>query len=364
MDTPNLLRPSWLASNTLPDPGTRAKTAFALTGALAERWCPELATAFHTATRTRRLARRTEKAYRGWIRRFLARCDWRHPLTFSFPDAAAFLSRLATRVRVSASTQNQALAALLFLFRDVLGRGFLWLETPIRAPIRRRVPVVLTCAEVRRLLDHLEGTPRDVASLLYGAGLGLLEALRLRIQEVDLDRCILTIRSGKGDRDRRAVLPSTSIPALRHHIRSSLALHAQDLARGAGWVELPHALARKYPAAARSPGWQWFFPATSVYPDQETGECRRHHLHETAIQKAVRSAVREAGIQERTTGHTLRHSFATHFLEDGQDIRRIQELLGHRSVKTTMIYTHVLNRGLLGVQSPLDRLSPRPPDPS
>ena len=352
-----------------PTPRPRRRIPPPPTGALADetapahRWGPELSTAFHAAARTRHLARRTEKAYRGWIRRFLARCDWRHPLTLGSRDAAAFLSHLATHAKVSASTQNQALAALLFLFRDVLGRDLPWLDDLIRAPIRRRVPVVLTRVEVRRLLDHLEGTPRDVACLLYGAGLRLLEALRLRIQDVDLDRRILTIRSGKGDRDRRAVLPATSIPALRHHIRASLALHAQDLARGAGWVELPHALARKYPAAASSPQWQWVFPATSIYRDKETGERRRHHLHETAIQKAVRTAVREAGIRKRATCHTLRHSFATHLLENGQDIRTIQELLGHRSIKTTMIYTHVLNRGPLGVRSPLDRLSPAPTDP-
>ena len=320
-------------------------------------WGPELGRALHEAARVRHLAPRTEKAYRGWARRFVAANAWRHPRTLGKQEAQAFLNDLATRGKVSASTQNQALAALLFLFRTVLGKDLPWLDELVRAPQRRRVPVVLTRGEVRGLLSELDGIPRTIAILLYGAGLRLLEAMRLRIQDADLETQVLTIRSGKGDRDRRAILPASLRTALADQIQKSLDQHTRDLEAGAGWVELPHALGRKYPTAGRSPGWQWIFPATSIYREPESGERRRHHLHETVIQRAVREAVRRAGIRKRATCHTLRHSFATHLLEDGQDIRTIQELLGHRDVSTTMIYTHVLNRGPMGVRSPADRLA-------
>ena len=325
-------------------------------------WGPALADAFHAAARFRHLARRTEVAYRGWVRRFFAAYDWRHPATVGRPEIEIFLSALATERRVAASTQNQALAALLFLLRDVLGQDLPWLDDLVRAPRRRRLPTVLTPGEVARLLAQLDSTPHLVATLLYGAGLRLLEALRLRVQDVDFESHVLTIRSGKGDRDRRAILPRSSASALKSQIDRALAQHRLDVEAGAGWVELPHALASKCPNAGLEPGYQWVFPATTRYTHKPSGQRRRHHLHETVVQKAVRQAVLRAQLQKRATCHTLRHSFATHLLESGRDIRTIQELLGHRSVTTTMIYTHVLNRGPLGVTSPLDALGP-PGDP-
>jgi integron integrase len=322
----------------------------------ASEWGPELARAFNAAARLRHLAIRTEKAYRSWVRRFLEANQWRHPTTLGHTDVVSFLSDLATRRNVSASTQNQALAALLFLYRSALEQDLLWLDDIVRARRPRRLPVVLTRREVQALLEQMDGTPRLVATLLYGAGLRLLEALRLRIKDVDFEARIPTIRSGKGDRDRHAILPESVRGALHGAIERALALHRRDLECGAGWVELPSALARKYRSAARSAGWQWVFPATTTYRDPETGEVHRHHLHETVVQRAVRQAVRCAGIRKKATCHTLRHSFATHLLEEGQDIRAIQELLGHKNVSTTMIYTHVLNRGPLGIRSPVDRL--------
>ena len=321
-------------------------------------WGSELRRAFHTAARMRQLAARTEKAYLGWTRRFLTRCGNRHPAALGREQVIAFLGELATRGRVSASTQNQALAALLFLYEGVLEKDLPWMHEIVRAKRPRRLPVVLTRTEVRSVLSELAGTPRLVATLLYGAGLRLLEALRLRIKDVDFESSVLTIRSGKGDRDRVAILPESLRVPLRAAVDGALALHRRDVELGAGWVELPSALDRKYATAGQSPIWQWVFPATSIYTCRETGQRRRHHLHETVIQREVRAAVRRAGILKRATSHTLRHSFATHLLEDGQDIRTIQELLGHRSVTTTMIYTHVLNRGPLGVRSPADRLDP------
>lgn len=271
-------------------------------------------------------------------------------------EITRFLSHLAVERRVSASTQNQATSALLFLYTKVLGHKIGWLEGIVRAKDSPHLPVVLTREEVGRILDRLDGTPKTIAALLYGAGLRLLEACTLRVKDVDFSRKEILIRHGKGGRDRRTMLPTTLAAPLETHLRHARRQHDRDLRTGAGWVELPFALSQKYPNAGRSWPWQWIFPATRTYLHRPTGQRRRHHLHETVIQRAVRTAVLVADVPKRATCHTFRHSFATHLLEDGYHIRTVQELLGHRDVRTTMIYTHVLNRGGRGVTSPADRL--------
>jgi len=252
-------------------------------------------------------------------------------------EITQFLSSLAVERHVSASTQSQALAALLFLYRDVLGVELPWLDGLVRASRPARLPVVLTRDEVRAVLDRLRGTPRLVALLLYGSGLRLLEGCRLRVKDVDFGARQVVVRSGKGDRDRVALLPAGVVADLQHHLSCVRRQHESDLHRGAGWVALPDALARKYPNAGREWPWQWVFPATRLYVDRSTGQHRRHHLHESATQRAVRAAVREARITKPASCHTFRHSFATHLLADGYDIRTVQELLGHKDVSTTMI---------------------------
>ena len=316
---------------------------------------PRLLDRVRIALRTRHYSRRTERAYVGWIRRYILFHGKRHPETIGEREIAAFLSNLADPGRVSASTQNQALAALLFLYQVVLGRQLGWLGDLVHAKRPQRLPVVLTRDETRALLAHLEGPYRVVGGLLYGAGLRLLEALQLRVKDIELERCEILVRDGKGRKDRHTVLPHSLVLPLREHLHTCRAQHERDLAAGHGAVEVPDALARKYPAASTSWAWQWVFPATRTYCHAETKQVRRHHLHETAVQRAIASAARTAGITKPATPHTLRHSFATHLLEDGYDIRTIQELLGHKDVSTTMIYTHVLNRGPRGVRSPLDR---------
>jgi integron integrase len=272
------------------------------------------------------------------------------------PEVTRFLSSLATQQRVSASTQNQAFSALLFLYREVLGRELTGLDEVVRAKQPVRVPLVLAREEVAAILRHLVGAPWLMASLMYGAGLRLLECARLRVKDVDFARGEITVRDGKGRKDRVTLLPTKLAEALSAHLERGRRQHGSDVSAGAGFVALPHALARKCGGAAREWMWQWVFPATRFHVDGLTGQRRRHHLHETVLQRAFKQAVRSAGIAKPASCHTLRHSFATHLLENGYDIRTIQELLGHSSVATTMIYTHALNRGggARGVRSPLD----------
>ena len=316
---------------------------------------PKLLTRVRQTMRLRHMSPKTEKAYILWIRRFILFHGKRHPDEMAEPEVTAFLTHLATERRVSASTQNQALCALLFLYREVLGKELGDLDA-VRAKRRRRLPVVLTQGEVTRLLRALEGTPRLVASLLYGSGLRLSECLRLRVQDLDFAYHQVTVRDGKGGKDRVTMLPTRSVPTMKSHLETVRALHQADLAAGHGRALLPDALDRKYPSAPVEWAGQYVFPSTSLAPDRRDGELRRFHMSPRTVQKAVKAAARRAGITKRATCHTLRHSFATHLLANGYDIRTVQELLGHRSVRTTMIYTHVLNRGGHGVQSPVDAL--------
>jgi integron integrase len=319
---------------------------------------PKLLDRVRLAVRARHYSRRTEKAYVHWIKRYILFHDKRHPAQMGAAEVTAFLTALAVRERVAASTQNQALNALLFLYREILGVELPWLDDVIRAKRPQHLPTVLTRDEVRMVLERLDGVPRLMGLLLYGAGLRLLECCRLRVKDVDLATNQITIRDGKGGKDRRTMLPAAVKADLARQIERVRALHRRDLLQGAGWVELPWALARKYPNAGREWGWQWMFPATRFYVDRATGQRRRHHLHESAVQRAVREAVLKTGMAKKATCHTFRHSFATHLLDDGHDIRTVQELLGHRDVSTTMIYTHVLNRGPAAVRSPADRMFP------
>ena len=302
------------------------------------------------ALRVRHYSRRTEDAYVRWIRRFILFQGRRHPAELGSAEVSAFLTDLAVRRHVSASTQNQALAALLFLYGEVLRTKVAWIADLVRAKQPRRMPVVLTRDEVRAVLGQMHGVPQLAARLLYGTGMRLLEALCLRVKDVDFGLNEIAVRGGKGEKDRVTVLPASLTSALRVHLEAVHRLHDRSLAAGAGSIELPGALAGKYPAAGREWGWQWVFPATR-------GEGHyRQHLHPTVIQRAFRQAVRASGVPKPAHCHTLRHSFATHLLESGYDIRTVQELLGHRDLRTTMIYTHVLNRGGLGVRSPADTL--------
>ncbi len=299
---------------------------------------------------------RTGKAYLRWIRRYILFHGKRHPREMGEPEINAFLTHLAVEGQVSASTQTQALCALLFLYRTVLDREVGELEGLVRAKRRRKLPVVLTAEEVKRILSRLEGQDRTFLSLLYGTGMRLMEGLRLRVKDIDFAYDQITIRDGKGAKDRVTMLPSSLKADLREHLKRAKQQHEEDLRTGNGRVYLPHALSRKYPNAAAEWGWQYVFPAPALSRDPRSGERRRHHLYDRSVQQAFHQAVRAAGIVKPATCHTLRHSFATHLLMNGYDIRTVQELLGHKSVKTTMIYTHVLNRGGRGVQSPVDLL--------
>ena len=309
------------------------------------------------ALELRHYSARTVDAYVAWVRRFVLFQGRRHPATMGAPEVTVFLSHLASTARVSASTQNQALAALLFLYAKVLGKELGPLGEVVHARGPTRLPVVMTREEVAALLSHLDGTPRLMASLLYGSGLRLQECVSLRVKDLDLAARQLVVRRGKGKKDRGAILPQTLIEPLQGHLGTVQRQHTSDLALGAGYVELPHALRIKYPNAPRQWAWQWVFPATRTYVHAPTSERRRHHLHETVLQRAVHAAVKGAQIAKSVSCHSLRHSFATHLLEAGYDIRMIQKLLGHSDIRTTMIYTHVLNRGPLGVRSPLDQVA-------
>ena len=308
------------------------------------------------AIRMRHYSPKTEESYVHWIKRFIFFHNKRHPAEMNEKEIAQFLSSLASALHVSASTQNQALNAILFLYRDVLQKEIGYVDGVIRAKRPHRVPVVLTRQEVKSILGALNRSDWLMAMLLYGAGLRLMECLQLRVKDIDFTSNHIVVRAGKGDKDRRTMLPAAVKESLAKHLEMIKEQHRRDLDRGVGRVALPNALERKYPNAGKEWGWQWVFPASSHYTDRATGEQRRHHLHESVLQKAVKRAVRKTGLAKTATPHTFRHSFATHLLEDGYDIRTVQELLGHRDVSTTMIYTHVLNRGGRGVNSPADRL--------
>jgi integron integrase len=317
---------------------------------------PRLRDRFKAEIRRRGYSRRTEKAYWFWIRWFILHSGTRHPKDLGAKEVEGFLSWLATERNVAAATQNQALAALLFLYKHVLGLDLPWFSSMVRAKRPVRTPVVLTQAEVRRLLEQLSGVKWLMASLLYGAGLRQIECLMLRVKDVDFAYRQITVRDGKGGKDRVTMLPEQVVQPLQAHLGQVRALPLRDLAGGHGEVSLPKALSRKYPRAGREWAWQFVFPSKNLSADPESGVIRRHHLFPDTLQRAVKEAARATRIVKPVSCHTLRHSFATHLLEAGHDIRTVQELLGHVDVSTTMIYTHVLNKGGRGVQSPLDRL--------
>ena len=316
---------------------------------------PRLLDRVRAVARVRHLSLRTEQAYSDWIRRFILFHRKRHPEEMGSEEIRQFLSHLAVEGRVSASTQNVALCALLFLYRDVLGMELPYVEGIQRAKRPTRLPVVFTRAEVASLLSHLSGTYSLIAGLLYGSGLRLMEATRLRVKDLDFDYMEILVRDGKGEQDRRTILPRPLSDSLSHQLERVKLLHESDLREGFGEVYLPYALARKYPSAPREWAWQYVFPSAKLSADPGSGVTRRHHASADSVQREVKRAIRLAGITKHGGCHTLRHSFATHLLEDGYDLRTIQELLGRSDVRTTQIYTHVLNKGGRGVRSPLDR---------
>jgi integron integrase len=319
---------------------------------------PRLLDRVRDKIRLRHYSLRTEQAYLDWIRRFILFHGKRHPDALGAADVEAFLTHLAVDRNVAAATQNLAKSSILFLYRDVLERDLPWLQNVERARAPAKLPVVLAPAEVAAILARLHGVHQLLGRLLYGTGMRIMEGVRLRVKDVDFARREILIRDGKGFKDRVTVLPRSVARSLRAHLASVRQLHERDLAEGFGEAWLPFALARKYPTAAREWAWQYVFPADRRSRDPRGGTVRRHHLGDQAFQRAMRQAVRDAGIVKLATPHTLRHSFATHLLEAGYDIRTVQELLGHSDVRTTMIYTHVLNRGGRGVVSPLDGLEP------
>ena len=330
--------------------GNRGVTAGGAAGA-----GPRLIDEVRRRLRLKHYSLRTEQAYVSWIRRFIAANGRRHPRQMGEAEVTQFLSSLATERDVAAGTQNQALSALLFLYRETLRIKLPWMESIVRAKRPRRLPTVLSLDETRRLLATMDGCTWLLASLLYGTGMRLMEGLRLRIKDIDFARNEITVRDGKGGKDRRTVLPRALIDSLQRQMERTRVLHEGDTVAGFGETWLPHALGRKYPRAAREFGWQYLFPSAQRSRDPRDGVTRRHHLDDAVLARALKAARCKAGIVKPLSAHTLRHSFATHLLEAGHDIRTIQELLGHKDVATTQIYTHVINRGGQGVLSPLDR---------
>jgi integron integrase len=316
---------------------------------------PRLLDLVREKLRVKHYAIRTEQTYVDWIKRFILFHGKRHPKELGAPDVEAFLTHLAVAGKVAAATQNQAKSALLFLYREVLDIELPWLDRVTQAKAPKRLPVVLTVGETKAVLAQLKGTHALIAGLLYGAGMRLMEVVRLRVKDVEFARREILVREGKGDKDRVTMLPEAVIPALTLHLAKVKALHDEDLALGLGEVFLPFALDRKYTSAGREWGWQYVFPSRNLSVDPHSGTTRRHHVDEKGVQRAMKQAVRDAGLTKPATPHTLRHSFATHLLQSGYDIRTVQELLGHADVATTMIYTHVLNRGGRGVVSPMDQ---------
>lgn len=316
---------------------------------------PKLLDRVRDRIRVKHYSIRTEHAYVDWIKRFIHFHGKRHPKDLGAPEVEAFLTHLAVNGKVASSTQGQALSALLFLYKEVLQLELPWLDNVTRAKKPQRLPTVLTEDEARRVLGHLDGVRWLMGSLLYGTGMRLMECVRLRVKDVEFSRKEIVIRDGKGMKDRVTMLPESLIEPLKVQMDKARILHEKDLAEGFGEVYLPFALEKKYPNAPREWGWQYVFPSTKRSADPRSDKVRRHHLDEKVLQRAVSSAAREAGLVKPTTCHTFRHSFATHLLQSGYDIRTVQELLGHKDVQTTMIYTHVLNRGGRGVVSPLDR---------
>jgi len=307
------------------------------------------------AIRIKHYSQRTEQTYRDWIKRYILFHNKRHPKDMGAEEIQAFISYLANERHLAASSQNQALSAILFLYRHVLQKEIDLPSDLIRAEKSKTLPTVLTHTEALAVINHMTGVTKLMAQLLYGSGLRLMECLRLRVKDIDFGNHAILVRDGKGEDDRVTILPNSLIPALQEQIKTVAIIHEQDLRKGYGQVYLPYALARKYPNAAKELPWQYLFPAISLSVDPASGKTMRHHLDESVLQKAIRTAAKAAGITKPVSPHTFRHSFATQLLQNGYDIRTVQELLGHKDVKTTMIYTHVLQRGGYAVKSPLDR---------
>jgi len=315
---------------------------------------PKLIDQLRGKIRLKHYSIRTEDSYTDWVKRFILFHDKRHPKDMGKTEIEAFLTHLAVSGKVAASTQNQAKSAILFLYREVLSIELPWLDNIESAKTPSRLPVVLSSLETKAILSHMPRVYGLLGRLLYGSGMRLMECVRLRVMDVDLDRCEIVVREGKGFKDRITMLPGSLVEPLQAHLLKVRSLHEEDVSEGFGEVYLPYALAKKYPNAARDWRWQYVFPSSKLSVDPRSGKTRRHHIDEKGVQRIMKRAVKEAGISKLATPHTLRHSFATHLLQSGYDIRTVQELLGHKDVSTTMIYTHVLNRGGKGVVSPLD----------